>query len=320
MKIKKHIKNIISLVNKNAFFRKEETSIYMSNYYISCDKSKFNLKTFIAIFDGKTRHGGLSDRLRGIVSLYAYCKKNSINFKILHEHPFNLTDYLLPNKYDWEIKATELSYNKKTSRPVFLFTHFLNSCYHKIYLKKFYRFSELHIYTNTDIYDNEYTELFNELFKPSTLLLDAINYNISNIGNTNFLAIVLRFQQLLGDFKEDGYEILPLEEQELLITKCLSKIKELSKNEQKVLITSDSSKFLKEASKLEYVYTIPGNVVHMDYTYDSTIEIYLKSFTDLFVLSKARKIILLKTGKMYKSGFPKRAALISNTNYEEIEF
>lgn len=320
MKIKKHIKNIVSLVNKNAFFRKEETSIYRANYNASYNTSTFPTKTYIAIFDGKTRHGGLSDRLRGIVSLYAYCKKNNINFKILHDHPFTLTNYLIPNKYNWEIKATDLSYNNKSSRPVFLFTHFLNSCYHKIYLKKFHRFNELHIYTNTDIYDNEYTQLFNELFKPSNLLLNTINYNISNIGNTNFLAIVLRFQQLLGDFREDGYETLSLDEQKTLIDKCISKIEELSKNEQKVLITSDSSKFLNEVSKLEYVYTIPGNVVHMDYTYDSTIEIYLKSFTDLFVLSKARKIILLKTGKMYKSGFPKRAALISNTNYEEIEF
>ena len=58
----------------------------------------------------------------------------------------------------------------------------------------------------------------------------------------------------------------------------------------------------------------------MDHTSDASNEVYMKSFVDLFVLSKAEKIYLLQTGDMYHSGFAKQASMIENVPYEEVLF
>ncbi len=71
---------------------------------------------------------------------------------------------------------------------------------------------------------------------------------------------------------------------------------------------------------MPYVRIISGKVVHMDYTLNASYDVYLKSFVDMMTLSHAEHIYLLRTGKMYKSGFAFRAAAINKTLYECIEF
>ena len=51
--------------------------------------------------DGKIRHGGLADRLYGILCTYSYCKSCGIDFKLYFVSPFNLSLLLQPNSYDW---------------------------------------------------------------------------------------------------------------------------------------------------------------------------------------------------------------------------
>ena len=136
--------------------------------------------------------------------------------------------------------------------------------------------------------------------------------------------MVFRFQQLLGDSKEDGYKILSPNERETLIEKCIQKVEEihsLQHPDKQVLITSDSTTFLERICQAkEYVHIIPGKVVHMDYTHNAAYEIYMKSFLDMLLLSDADKIYLLQTEDMYHSGFAKRAALLKNKPYDEIFF
>ena len=50
----------------------------------------------VFIIDGKTPHGGLSDRLRGLFSIYYYCKQRGYTFKVAWNYPFKLEDYLMP--------------------------------------------------------------------------------------------------------------------------------------------------------------------------------------------------------------------------------
>ena len=69
-------------------------------------------KIVIFFIDGKTIHGGLSDRLRGLFSTYYYCLKEGIDFKVFWTYPFNLQDYLEPNKVNWLIEGKAISHNK----------------------------------------------------------------------------------------------------------------------------------------------------------------------------------------------------------------
>ena len=81
-------------------------------HYQSTDKICGNKRsTVIYMANGYTWHGGLADRLKGIVSLYAWCSDHSKPFKINFCHPFRLHNYLIPNEYDWQIADEDISYN-----------------------------------------------------------------------------------------------------------------------------------------------------------------------------------------------------------------
>lgn len=59
------------------------------------------IKMVVFIIDGKTPHGGLSDRLRGLFSVYYYCKLKGCHFKVAWNYPFRLQDYLKPANENW---------------------------------------------------------------------------------------------------------------------------------------------------------------------------------------------------------------------------
>ncbi len=62
----------------------------------SLGKPKGGKPACIAMVDGEAYHGGLCDRFKGIISLYAYCKCSGLPFRIRYTYPFRLEDYLAP--------------------------------------------------------------------------------------------------------------------------------------------------------------------------------------------------------------------------------
>lgn len=270
--------------------------------------------------------GGLSDRLRGITSVYQECKRQGLDFKIYFETP-NLIDYLEPNEYDWHINPNDICYDTTRVYPCTILTYHnsedkneskIQKRILRWYLKKNYE--QIHVYTNMRSGDNEYGKLFHKLFKPCKELQEQIDYHVAKLGGEKqYDAMVFRFRQLLGDFKEGG-ETLPEKEREEYIQRCLSLVeKEHNKDtDKKMLVTSDSITFLNRVSALPYVYTIPGEVVHISFTYDASKKIYMKSFIDYYVLSHANNVTLVRDKKMYHSGFALRAAMLNDAEYQEV--
>ena len=296
--------------------------------YYSEDSKTIELKSTEIVFmvDGRFIHGGLTDRLRGITSLYHYCKERGIQYYLNYSYPFELAQFLEPNKYNWLINKSCITYNSNQAIPIVINDWQFDVRLHKSYLDKIIsknKGKQIHIYSNTPYFKNSFKQDFKELFRPSSIVQHRVNETIQMIGEP-YIAMVFRFQQLLGDFKETGYKTLPEKEQNLLIQHCINKVNELRNNrhcDKLVLVTSDSSTFLQTiCQKLDFVRIIPGKVVHMDHTSDASNEVYMKSFVDLFVLSKAEKIYLLQTGNMYHSGFAKYASMVEETSYEEIIF
>ena len=85
-----------------------------------------------------------------------------------------------------------------------------------------------------------------------------------------------------------------------MIKKCLdacSYIHEIAPFHKKILITSDSARFINEVRCFSYVYIIPGDIAHMDY--DSGTDAALKTFLDLFLISKAQKAYNVVSKEMY---------------------
>lgn len=293
-------------------------------------REKENHVMIIYIADGRIRHGGLSDRLRGIASSYSYCKKNGFDFRIYFSFPFILQDYLVPNTYNWIIEEKELIYKREHSTPIYITStsnsgdekvqeDFLSKTIRKIRKRKIF---QLHLYTNMYFADKEYNILFSELFKPSDVLEKALTYHSKKI-NSKYIAIVFRFQQLLGDFDEGNYPTLDKKEQTELITKCKNVINKIHKENNdcpKILVTSDSSIFLKSLIEFDFIYIIPGKIYHVDYTFNEEKYVYLKSFLDMFLISRAEKVYFAHTDMMYQSGFAQRASMITNVPYSVYEF
>ena len=146
---------------------------------------------------------------------------------------------------------------------------------------------QLHIYSNALFADSRFLQNLSDLFIPTFRLQEALSVQVTYISEP-YIAMFFRFQQLLGDFKEDGYQILSVQKQKELIEKCINKVEELYvlyHSGQKILVTSDSITFLETIRKQKnYVSIIPGKVVHMNYTSEAEYKDYMESFIDLLML------------------------------------
>lgn len=284
-------------------------------------------KWIVFMADGKILHGGLSDRLCGILSMYAYAKKCGYEFKILFNSPYSLTDILIPNRYNWVVTPDELSYNSDDSMPVYLsvwsedndkVVKYVDSRLRKIDKK------QIHIYTNTRYFTKEMVPtLFEELFKPCPMLHELLVKHLSRLKN-DYVSLTFRFQQLLGDFKEGNFETLNSDkEKKELISRCLKVVDYLHKMfaDRKILVTSDSRLFLERAGEFSYVYVVNGAIRHMDFTDGEIVDISvdMKSYIDMLLIANAKEIYLCNIPPLYRSGFPQTSSYIYNRPYYEIQ-
>ncbi len=286
---------------------------------------------YIAMIDGTALHGGMCDRFKGIISLYAYCKYRNIPFRIKYTYPFPLEDYLSPSEYDWRLKEGEYTDNPRYCRVLYMRKEFLARRLLRLKTKK-----QVHFYGNRDFLPylndacaengNTFTwgQLYCELFKPGIVLKERLQSIKKDLGS-EYHAAVFRFQNLLGDFKEYHFKsINDKDEMENLIRKCLKSLLDLRTThpDKALLVTSDSVTFLKRASAIDGVYIIPGTLIHMDGQKDNIpenpYEIYLKSFLDFYALIGAKKIYRIGTPFMYPSEFPLYAAKVHDIPFESI--
>lgn len=277
----------------------------------------------ISAIDDRRHTQGLTDRFKGILTVYALSKALNVPFRCIFTYPFHLTDYLLPNEYDWLPKANELSDSIHDVRYVILRK--------QPTLKRLMRLlppqKQLRIYANYDYLKEinrtfnthfRWGELFHELFRPTEELRQQIA-NYLNIIPDEFIACTFRFQSKLGDFKEINSHRLPEGKQQVLIQKNKEALIRISVSSgMPVLVTSDSMKFIDSLKDVRNIYCFPGKVVHIDCTYGEQKEAYMKSFIDFFMLSTARKIYSVGTAQMYRSNFPAYAAKLRDIPFERI--
>ena len=305
---------------------KEEELRLLKTYYKDCKTAPPTKDGVIVMIDGRATHGGLSDRLKAIVSVYLYCKDRGLDYYLHFVYPFKIESYLRPNIYDWRISPEEISYNPLYARPVCLNTYMMNLNLHKIKLDWLVKSrKQIHIYGETLFNDIRFSEGFHDLFTPVTNLKKIVCFHLTELKGS-YKAMVFRFQSLLNDFDEGNNKTLPIAKREELILRCKQKIKDVyysncSNNmSEKVLVTSDSTSFLARLTDLPFVKIIPGKVVHMDYTVGARDDIYMKSFVDMYMIAHADTIYMVQTGDMYHSGFPYRCSLIFGHKYKEIIF
>lgn len=316
-------------------FRREVRRHYLPYYSHDAARATNDHRIVVSMYDGKRYHGGLADRLRGITTIYKFCKDNGIDYRIYFVSPFDIRLFLSPNKYDWRIEASEISYNIEDSLPVYMDTSNLDVkkdlAFQRKITRKFLtnRFRQTHVYSTVYYEQDSFREMFLELFRPTQMLQEAIDEQLANIGG-KFVSVSTRFLELLGDFnerKERSAKGVVEKERADLIDSCLAKIAEIRGSHpevNKVLVTSDSETFVKKAKEtFGFVYVIPGRIGHLDVVDGSSdhLDIHLKTFVDFFTLSHSEAVYLIATGRMYKnSGFSQRAAQLGNRPFKRILF
>lgn len=293
---------------------------YMSKYYSPENPKGSNAeKLVIFMADGKVRHGGFGDRLRGIVSLFELCREHGYDFRIYFISPFRLDSYLLPNKYDWRINDKEVSFNSEWSLPVYNDTRKEYDDREKRWQRRVLtkqiepEFRQIHSYNTFYFAEDKFKELFNTLFRPAPCVEKEVEKVKKELGES-YISISTRFLMLLGDFTEPKniWKTLSKEEGDRLMHLCLDKIKEIQNlpenRGKKALITSDSIRFLDFVANEPDIYVIPGNISHID-TKKAAEEDQLKTFVDFFTIKDAERSYLVVGPDMYRSSnFAKRAA------------
>ncbi|MFR9650543.1 MAG: hypothetical protein SNG35_00770, partial [Rikenellaceae bacterium] len=273
--------------------------------------------------DGRIQHGGLADRFYGAICTYALCKIFDTPFKLYYKYPFELSEFLEVNTYNWRIDESQIVYNTRNSCPVVLLGDTEWYIKAKHYIKYKSQSKQIHLYANVrkldeinQLYNVAYTyaELYNELFKPSERLLKSLFVAYEKLPPI-YNSMCFRFQNAFGDFKEREFKELPKDEQQQLLIKVHKDIREfVNKYQLPVVITADSHLFLNSLKNIDGVYTINrglGNV-HMDYIGNSSIDIYEQPFIDYHCLGKGEEIFCYKGKYNVISGFAFFAATLSN--------
>lgn len=316
--VRNYIKELFIIQKLLSIWKTRSLKHYYTSNAIDTDKP---IKTVIFMVDGHIQHGGLCDRLYGLVSTYLFCKENNLDFKVWWKYPFDLELFLQPNIYNWHID--EIQYDLNSSEPYCWGTIHNDRKQYKL-AKKILKIkkSNIHAYTNMHYKRELLPLLFKELFKETPILTESIDQNREYLGD-DYISVTYRFQQLLGDFHEGNFPILEDKDKNILIEKCIDFLQTI-KNENptisKILVTSDSPTFLQIAqNRYEFVHIITGDSVHMDFIEDEIKPLrHIKPFIELLLISKAKKCYFIRSKKTYPSSFAKTGALIGNREYHEV--
>lgn len=283
----------------------------------------------ISMFCGNAPSGGLIDRLRGAVSVYQECVATGRTFKLHFTHPFLLTDYLVPNAYDWTINTDEVTFNPSQSRTLIASSVYDSPqerrMHQELIMQRLKNSKNLqtHAYTNAAFcYDNGFARSFKELFKPSARLQQHIDKIKAEIGRS-YVTVSARFCNCLDDFNEEVYcEPLSATERQELLDSCIAQLQAIKDEHpnDKLVICSDSTTFIEEARKHFDIYTTPGNISHIGNDSVHDYEYYERTFLDFYTISGASETYLLNGPHMMKSGFPYAASLVGGKELKVIQF
>lgn len=292
--------------------------IYRQNYH---DREETLTKRgVVCILDGSFLHGGLTDRMRGILTAYRETKRMKLPFYIQWRHPFALEEYLQPATFDWRIKDEEVSRSRGNAIAVIADDLSDRESLVRLRMGLRARRGQIHLYTNADSARGEYRNLYKELFQPTPLLAREVEKHLTELGE-NYMVFTFRFFGLLGDFEDCGPGALNKDEANELLEKVKNELLRLIEKENpdwKILITADSRRFLDFISDADpRIYIVPGGVSHIDRTKGNPDGAWLKTFVDQQLIMHSKKVVLMRTGEMYKSGFPRFAAEVGGVEFHD---
>jgi len=282
----------------------------------------------IIMFDNKMQHGGLLDRIKGIVSTKMIADELQYDFKIyVNKQTFNLFKFLGLKNLNIAAQKEELAYNIWTSKPV-SFYNALNVTKEEVLNLFKNKRKQYHFYCNVDLHKAFYPTLtqeqlnkkwrhyFNQIFCFDDYFINAKQQLLNSKYITGFH---LRFLSLLGD-KTEGNNVLPEHQKAALVQACMQHLQAIinSSNADKFLIVSDSSVFLKQLKnstlfQANNIIILEGSIAHIDFVHDEAV--LQKAILDFYLLSQCAIVHQIVGDRMYNSQFCRYAAILGNAQY-----
>ncbi len=277
----------------------------------------------VCVLDGNMYHGGLTDRLRGVLTVYSEAKKRGYPFYIMWDTPFRLIDYLAPATFDWNLNREKLSRSHKNSKVIvaddlndFQSIVRIRSAFHKP--KK-----QIHFYTNADSARGKYASLYQELFTPSEKLQKQVDHHLEKLGS-HYWSVSYRFMGILGDFNDWDSVKINNEEQSLLIRKSALALNEIIKTAgpcTRIFVASDSKRFLEHIKDIDSkIYIVSGDIKHTDLDYSDSSDVWLKTFVDQQLIMNADKVFRMLNPLTYATGFPRFAAEVGGAEFIDYRY
>ena len=332
---------IVSLLD--IFYREPRLKMRVSKeknvIKLESDNDIVNPNRYVFMVDGRIHHGGMFDRLKGLITIYAIAKAQGKEFKIDWIYPFHLDKYLSPVRTqqglicDWRINEQQMSWKPKDYQVVIAYGEFANPS--RLWKN---RKKETHFYYGYDSlkevnnhFETHYNwgELYRELFKPTPYLQKYLDTFLKEIGS-EYMAIHTRWLNLLGDkveYTDINPELESRERKKALMDAAVSKINEIYQNAKekdsalRLMIASDSMTFISYLKQvIPDVYVVPGTVKHIDTAGETDDSENIKMFTDYYLIARAKRVYSLWHEGMWKSAFPEYAAKIGGVPFERISF
>lgn len=303
----------------------KKVKVYLYYFKNISFKKTSKKKEIVIVFDGKFQHGGLVDRLKGVVSFYQIAKKIDADFKIYFNNPFELKFFLEPNIYNWTATDCDLKWNPISTKMLYFMDDFKSNPYQiikKSKKKKFIVFANIDycktINPELDIMkqNESWKKHYDELFKKS-------NYLDAKIASLNLksdrIAIHTRFTSILGDFKDVGSKAVSVDRKNEIINDLKNQITRIEKQntDKEIYIFSDSISFLNNIKSTTNYNVIDGTPQHIDFDKknQNNMEKHLKTFIDFYAIANSQKIFLIRTKEMYNSAFSKYAAIVGGNEF-----
>lgn len=311
------IKSILRNPVRNVLLRKQHAA------RLTMGKKKEKPQIIIC-FDGFSQHGGLVDRMKGVLSYYEVAKALGYDFKIYHTSPYPLTAFLAPNQWNWVATEEDMQWNPTKTK--FMYT-MLEVNMNPLETIKKSDAETFFVYNNMDYFDKlfpqlseeerkaRWSESFKELFKPSDYLQKAIDdLHLPK----NKIAFHTRFTSVLGDFVDTVTQVYSEEKQQKLLQQLKDAISKIAAQypEKEVFVFSDSIKYLTFIKNHTDFNVLEGEPLHPDNKNDNfDYELHLKTFLDFFAIALCDEIILVRTNYIYNSAYPRYASYLYNKNF-----
>jgi hypothetical protein len=320
---------LVGLLKKYSFKTYRKVYIpYFNRSHFSLWRKPAEKPVIIAMWDGHELRAGLADRLKGIITGFALAEMKNCEFRLHFTQPFQMEDYMAPNTYDWRVRPGDLKWGPFGTLFVWHWNKKIpfNGTVDKVLRS---RNKKIFWYANDNMLKvmfpekteeelNAYwSELFHRLFKPSP----ALAAEIAKVGpkiDPPKVAFHFRFENLLGDFRDDKMRTLIPASQEESMELCYAKLLEVCREKgiRSAYCFSDSARFIdlvKERKEPDVDFVIlDGPIKHL--TYANGAE-QTKTFIDFYFMSTVETVYLIKTDLMYHSVFSYYACVAGNGKF-----